>query len=312
MITRKPAPNRELTNVAAILNSDQTSDLQPLSSSQWVAPDEIQLPRIQPRRFFDEAKLAQLVQSVAEYGILEPLLVRPLESGQYELVAGERRLRAAKAAGLPTVPIVVYPLDERQAVQVALMENLQREDLNPIEETEAVLDLVTISLGLEREEIISVLHQAYNAKQRHQPLNQNVLIRLEKIETLLSEIGRFNAGTFRSSRLPLLNLPSDVLTAVREGRLEYTKGQAIARIKDTAQRQALLAEAIARPMSLNEIKAKVKHLRPEAAVTPDTLLTRRLSEISKWLQKNPVWRDRQKRDRITQLLDELETLTVMH
>lgn len=311
MNPHKPAPQGELSNIAAILHPDQKPDSQGLSSPQMIAPDEIQLPKMQPRSFFDEAKLAQLVQSVAEYGILEPLLVRPLENGQYELVAGERRLRAAKAAGLPTVPIVVHQLDERQAVQVALMENLQREDLNPVEETEAVLDLLTISLGLEREEVISVLHHAYNAKQRNQPLNQRVLIRLAKIETLLSEIGRFNAGTFRSSRLPLLNLPQDVLTALREGRLEYTKGQAIARIKDVAQRQALLHEAIAQSLSLSEIKAKVKDLRPETAVTPDKLLTRRLSEISKRLQKNPVWRDRKKRDRITQLLDELDTLTFM-
>jgi hypothetical protein len=79
------------------------------------------------------------LRQVKEHGILEPLLVRPLKDGEYELVAGERRLRAAREVGLEAVPIVVRELDDRQAIQVALIENLQREDLNPVEETDAVL-----------------------------------------------------------------------------------------------------------------------------------------------------------------------------
>lgn len=199
-------------------------------------------------------------------------------------------------------------LNEQQALQVALMENLQREDLNPVEETEAVLDLLTIALQINRAEVISVLHQSYNAKQRGQELNQNILIQLEKIESLLAEIGRFNAGTFRSSRLPLLNLPKDVLSALRNGEIEYTKGQAIARVKDEKQRAALLKQAISQNLSLSEIKAKVKSLKPESEPTQEKVITERWNEIGKRLQKSKAWSDRKKRDRITKLLNELDKL----
>lgn len=279
---------------------------QPTASVQT---DKIQLPQKQPRRYFDAEKLAQLVQSVKEFGILEPLLVRPLANGEYELIAGERRLRAAREAGLEEVPIVSRELDDKQALQVALMENLQREDLNPVEETEAVLDLLAIALDADRSDVVSILHQSYNAKQRGQELNQNVLIQLEKIESLLSEVGRFNAGTFRSSRLPLLNLPADVLSALRDGKIEYTKAQAIARVKDEEQRSKLLKQAISKNLPLSEIKAKILELKPESEPTPAKLVAQRLSEISKRLQKDEAWGDRKKRDRITKLLDELERLT---
>lgn len=274
-----------------------------------VSIDKIRLPVKQPRRYFDPEKLAQLVQSIKEYGILEPLLVRPNKDGDYELIAGERRLRAARELGLTEVPIISRALDDKQALQVALMENLQREDLNPVEETEAVLDLLTIALEVDRGEVVSILHQSYNAKQRGQELNQNVLIQFEKIESLLSEIGRFNAGTFRSSRLPLLNLPADVLAVLRDGKLEYTKAQAIARVKDEEQRSKLLKQAIAKNLSLNEIKAAIKDLTPEVAPTPEKALVEQLGEIGKRLRKSEAWGDRKKRERIAKLLNELDKLT---
>ncbi|MBD2465668.1 ParB/RepB/Spo0J family partition protein [Oscillatoria sp. FACHB-1407] len=298
-----------MRNVAAILNRDPVQPDLSTQPTQSIPLDKIRLPTKQPRRFFDTGKLAQLVESVKEFGILEPLLVRPLENGDYELVAGERRLRAARELGLEKVPIAIHHLDERQALQVALMENLQREDLNPVEETEAVLDLLAIALEVDRSEIISLLHQSYNAKQRGQALNQNVLIQLEKIESLLSEIGRFNAGTFRSSRLPLLNLPDDVLSALRNGEIEYTKAQAIARVKDEKQRAKLLKQVIAKNLPLSEIKALVKEVKPESEQPPEKIAAQRLGEIGKRLQKSEVWGDRRKRDRITKLLDELDRLT---
>lgn len=283
-----------------------TSSEQSITS---VEIDKVRLPQKQPRRYFDSQKLAQLVQSVREFGILEPLLVRPLSDGEYELVAGERRLRAAKELGLKEVPIVSHELDDKQSLQVALMENLQREDLNPVEETEAVLDLLAISLELDRSDVVAILHQAYNAKQRGQEMNQNVLIQLQKIELLLSEIGRFNAGTFRSSRLPLLNLPADVLSILRDGKIEYTKAQAISRVKDEEQRSKLLKQAISENMSLNEIKVAIKELTPELEPAPEKIVAQRWSEIGKRLQKGKIWSDRKKRERITKLLDELDRLT---
>ena len=102
---------------------------------------EIALNPYQPRKSFDETRLAELARSVAEHGILQPLIVRPVAGG-YELVAGERRLRAAKIAGLEKVPVTIRPFSQRELLEVALIENLQREDLNPLEEAEAYQRLV--------------------------------------------------------------------------------------------------------------------------------------------------------------------------
>ncbi|MBD2255296.1 ParB/RepB/Spo0J family partition protein [Nostoc parmelioides] len=303
-------PTRKSNRVAPKLNTVDAYLSSSSTSSSTTAPiEKIRLPLKQPRRYFDPEKLAQLVQSVREHGILEPVLVRPLHDGEYELVAGERRLRAAREVGLGEIPIVSHDLDDKQALQVALMENLQREDLNPVEETEAVLEILSLSLEIEPSEVVSILHQSFNAKQRGIELNQNVLIQLEQIETVLSQIGRFNAGTFRSSRLPLLNLPEDILSVLRQGEIEYTKAQVIARVKSEQQRSELLKIAIAENLSLSEIKTKIKELTPETETTPDKVVAERLAKISKRLQKNKGVSVQKNRTRILKLLDELEKLT---
>jgi len=310
--TRKRTAKLELRNVAAILNRDSASSEPSESSGQSVlsaAIETIHLPTRQPRRFFDPGKLAQLIESVKEHGILEPLLVRPSENGEYELVAGERRLRAAREVGLAEVPIAVHELDDRQALQVALLENLQREDLNPIEETDAILNLLMLALSVEKESVISLFYQAHRSKHRGQELGQNVLSQLEIVQKVMLEVGRFTPDSFRASRLPLLNLPNDVLDALRQGQLEYTKAQAIARVKDEPQRSQLLKQAIAEDLPLSEIKTRIKALKPEPEQSPEKAAVEQLSEISKRLQKQETWGDRKKRDRITKLLSELDKLT---
>jgi ParB family chromosome partitioning protein len=278
-------------------------------STSTVPIDKILLSKHQPRRYFDPEKLAQLTQSVKEHGILEPLLVRPSGSS-YELIAGERRYRAAQTAGLTEVPVVVRAFDDRQALQVALIENLQRDDLNPVEETEGLLQLLAIDLDVATDEVVSVLNQAANAKKRGLDLTDNVIRQVKAIESLLSTVGRFNAESFRVNRLPLLNLPDEVLETLREGKLEFTKARAIARVKDEGQRSELLKQAIAKNLSLNEIKAAIKELTPEADPTPEKVLVEQLGEIGKRLRKSETWGDHKKRARVIKLLDELNRLTL--
>lgn len=269
--------------------------------------NKIQLPSKQPRRWFDPQKMTQLVQSVREHGILSPVLVRPIADGKYELVAGERRLRAAQEAGLTEVPIVSKELTDFEALSVALLENLQREDLNPIDETEGVLDLLAINLDVSSSEVISVLNQAANAKKRGLELTENVSRQLEQIESVLAGIGKFNAESFRSSRIPLLNLPTDVLEALRQGKIEYTKARAIARVKDEQQRAELLNQVITKNLSLNEIKQLIKDLQSIESTPPKTL-SERYSLVGKRLKSAKVWDDSKKRKRLEKLLLELEQL----
>lgn len=302
---------KKITEVPIMRGVQDLLTMEMETTPKTVPINSIQVNSKQPRRYFDESKMAQLIMSVQSHGILEPLLVRPLSPKKYELIAGERRLRAAKVAGLTEVPIVSKQLDDKQALQVALIENLQREDLNPIEEVEAILELLTLNLSVTKEAIKSILHSAANAKKRNLSLTGNVSRQHELIESVLAGIGRFNAESFRTTRLPLLNLPSDVLDVLRQGKLEYTKARIIARVKDEQQRADLLDKAISQSLTLTQIKELIQNLDKIALAldeNPQTLLTRRYSDIGKRLKKNPIWNDTRKRKKLERLLGDLEKL----
>lgn len=268
MAPRKRPQLEGMRNVSTFLSQPVKEEA---SATETIPIDQIQLPQKQPRRYFDPAKLAQLTQSIQEHGILEPLLVRPLSNGSYELVAGERRLKAAQAAGITAIPIVSKTLTDREALQIALIENLQREDLNPVEETEGILELLAIELDGSKDEVISLLHRANHAKNRDQKLEDNVILQLEKVESVLATVGRFTAESFRANRLPLLNLAEDVLEALRQGKLEYTKARAIARVKDLESRQALLQQAIDNNFSLSQIRQAIADLQSAKSTEPNSL-----------------------------------------
>ena len=127
-----------------------------------VVPLSVLVPQAQPRKRFEN--LEALAESIREKGVLQPLLVRPLGDGRYAIVAGERRYRAAKMAGLAEVPVRVLDLSEKEARLLALVENLQREDLNPYEETLGVLDLLSEDLGKTREEVVGLLRRMRKEK----------------------------------------------------------------------------------------------------------------------------------------------------
>ncbi|KOP24596.1 chromosome partitioning protein ParB [Hapalosiphon sp. MRB220] len=283
-----------------------TMDVEP-NQTTAATINKIQTSSNQPRRYFDPDKMAQLVQSVKEHGILEPLLVRPLNSDEYELIAGERRLKAAVSAGLTEVPIIIKNFTDKQALQVALLENLQREDLNPVEETEGILELLSIELDVTTDQVISILNQAANAKKRNLELTENVFRQLEKVESLLAGVGRFNAQSFRTSRLPLLNLPPDVLEVLRSGQLEYTKARAIARVKDEDTRKQLLEDAISYNFSLNEIKRKIKEISQQSKSESPSLKDQ-VDDTFQRFKKAKVWDDPKKKAKVEKLLAQLEAL----
>lgn len=249
--------------------------------------------------------MQQLVNSVQQHGILEPLLVRPLQSGEYELVAGERRYRAAEAVGLEEVPIAVRELSDQEALQLALIENLQREDLNPVDETEGVLELITLTIGCSRAEVSEALTQMATAQKKGTKLSGNVSRQIESIASILESTIGLTPESFRTCRLPLLNLPPDVLDSLRQGKLEYTKARAIARVKDDQQRQQLLNDVIDQALSLSQIKQRVKELAVPTAPKPLTM-SDRLVQVSRRLKDaldNP-----KKQKRLEKLLQELEAL----
>jgi ParB family transcriptional regulator, chromosome partitioning protein len=294
-----------LSGVSAFLSSGSRKDDERSTNTTLI--ENIQLPDRQPRRYFDPTKMEQLTQSVKEHGILEPLLVRRLADEKYELVAGERRYRAAKQANLDEVPISVRELDDEQALQIALVENLQREDLNPVEETEGILDLLAITLQVTREDVISTLNIAAYAKRKGEEVADNVIRRnWDEVEKVFALVGTLTPESFRTNRLPLLNLPKEILEALRTGQLEYTKARAIAKLKEPEQRQQLLEKAIAQNLSLNQIKDEIKQQSPSKMETSD--FNRRISKIEQVIRRKRLLDDMEKRQEIDKLLASLERL----
>jgi ParB family transcriptional regulator, chromosome partitioning protein len=286
-------------------------DGEPSSPPQMVEIESISLPASQPRRYFDPQKLEQLTQSVKAHGILENLLVRPLENkeGLYELVAGERRYRAAQAAGLTSVPVTIRELTDQEAFSIALVENLQREDLNPVEETEGIVTLLGIQLKESPEIVISLLYRMDNEQKKK--VTNNVIGNTEKqkIESVFTSLGQ-NWQSFVNNRLPLLKLPTEILEVLRQGKIEYTKAKAIALVKDEQQRKKILEEALSQNLSLVQIKGKIKALSTEdnSASSPSTqvkTITSRLNRSKIW-EKNPKkWKQVQNwLEKIENLLEE--------
>ncbi|MEM9450179.1 MAG: ParB/RepB/Spo0J family partition protein, partial [Cyanobacteria bacterium P01_E01_bin.6] len=197
--------------VTALLGKDTAEVSAPTS----IPIDCITLPSQQPRRYFAPKALQDLATSIQAHGILTPLLVRPVGKDSYELVAGERRFRAAQELGLAEVPVLIRKLTDTEASEVALLENLQREDLNPVEETEGILTLLEQKLQKSREEVITLLNRAAHPKRASV---QNVLHSPEwkVVEAVFSSVGRFTPNSFRASRLPLLKLPKEILDALRQ------------------------------------------------------------------------------------------------
>lgn len=275
------------------------------AATNTVSISKVRLPSNQPRRYFDPEKLQQLTASVKQHGILEPLLVRPLQQGEYELVAGERRYRAAKEVGLEVVPITIRELTDQEALQMALVENLQREDLNPVEETEGLLELLTLTISCSREEISKALAQMATAQKKGIALSGNVSRQIESIANILESTINLTPESFRTSRLPLLNLPVDILDSIRQGKLEYTKARLIARVKDEQQRQQLLQDAIKQSLSLTQIKQQIKELTLSSKPEQPTI-SERLVLVSRKLKE--VVDDPKKQKRLEKLLQELESL----
>lgn len=272
-----------------------------------VVIDLITLPESQPRRFFDPDKLAQLAESIKEHGILEPPIVRRVGE-KYQLVAGERRLRAAQMLGLLEIPIICKELSDEQALQVSLIENLQREDLNPIEETEAILQLLAISIAGTTADVVSLLNQSSNAKKRNLELTDNVIRQLETMTVVFDRVGRFNPESFRTNRLPLLKLPEDVLNALRQGQLEFTKARAIARVKDNLQRQELLTATIADNLPLTAIKQQIATQAVDRAAPTLPPIQTQIDRALRSVKQAQVWTDPKKQKRLEKLLAELEQL----
>lgn len=195
----------------------------PRPADRAVAIDEIRPNPWQPRRHFAPEAIEELARSIAEQGIVQPLVVRRRDDG-YELIAGERRLRAARAAGLTSVPVVVRELDDREALEIALVENLQREDLGPLEEADAYGRLMT-EFGLTQDEVAK-------------------------------RVGKSRPAV--ANTLRLRDLPESVLEALRSGSLSAGHGRALLSVPGADERLRLAREAISAGLSVRQLEERTR------------------------------------------------------
>ncbi len=277
--------------------------------------DALSLPQRQPRRYFDEGAMEDLVASMRVNGILQPLLVRPLagDGEAYEVVAGERRYRAAQEAGLSEVPAMIRPMNDEEAARYALLENLQREDLNPVEETEGILGLLSGALDADVEGTVTLLYKMANRKKLSAPraATHNVMGGDPQEETVVAVFGSLGTMTWESfvkNRLPLLNLPDDVLEALRAGRIAYTKARVVARIKDEGKRRALLREAMEENLPLVSVRERARALSAESSPPTPEDLPARASVLAKNLRRRGALRDPETRERLESLLVQMEEI----
>ena len=177
----------------------------------------------QPRKSFDEASLAELADSIREHGIIQPLTVRKLASGYYQIIAGERRWRAARIAGLQEVPVIVIEADDRKAAELAMIENLQREDLNPMEEAAGFQSLIE-TYHMTQEEAAKQV-----GKSRSAVTNSLRLLSLTPAVRQLVEEGKLSAGHARAL-LPLSPaMQENAANAVVAGGLSVRQTEALAK-----------------------------------------------------------------------------------
>jgi ParB family chromosome partitioning protein len=219
-----------------------TDELTQLSLSALIAG------RFQPRTQWDDAALADLAASIQSQGVVQPIVVRPLAGGLYEIIAGERRWRASKLAGLTSIPAVVRQLDDQAALAIALIENIQREDLSAIEEARAIRNL-TDSFNLTHEQVAQVLGRSREAVSN--------LLRLLKLELSVQESvldGQLSAGHARS------------LVALSE-----------------AQQKQLAQQAMSLQWSVRELETAVRQLQqPESVVSEPVVAPSVSSEWEGW------------------------------
>lgn len=225
MAPKKGGLGRGLTSLLADNSLEETSAAQPVKLNLM----DIEPNKEQARKQFDEAALSELADSIAQHGVLQPLLVRPLIGGGYQLVAGERRWRASRIAGLTQVPVVIKELTDTEAAVISLIENLQREDLNPVEE----------ALGF------ASLMKDFNLTQ----------------EEAAQRVGKSRPAV--ANALRLLKLPEKVLDMVRENKLSAGHARALAAIEDEKVLISTAELIIEKGLSVRAVEKLVKTLTAE-------------------------------------------------
>lgn len=300
--TSKAGTDQRLANLKQILSFTPDTDESEIIANElgkdlgvvWIPRSKIHLtfsfvPGGQPVRYYydqDELK-AWALNDLKPNGIYSPLWVRPLSNAlpdEYELVAGKRRYHGSEFAEIDPLPVRIFNWNDLEAFKASLAENKNRRDFSALEDLDGTLKLLSLAIEGTVEEAISLLYQLDNLKRRSGLKNVLEHPKFDTIQVVFGFCGGITWESFVKVRLPLLKKPQEILEAIRQGKIEYTKGLEIAKINNSGIRQELLWEAIANNLSLTEIKKRVKVIKPSSENPIKTRLDSAYKQFKKSLK----------------------------
>ena len=282
------------------------------SGIEWLPIVKLQPNLDQPRQYFSQESIDRLAKSFSEQGFKGAINVRALSSDKYEIVAGERRWRAAKQAGLKSVRCIVDDYSDEQALEFALVENLQREDLSKLEETQGLLRLIEAKLGILQAEAIQLIRTEGHSDKiiRSDVAPSEKLI---KIKDLLVTFG-IELQTFRTKNLRTLTLPNDLKEAHLKKSLPYSSALELNKIKDDALRVKVLLVVLKKNLSFRKTKdlvaeelSKLNEAERRPAVQKK-LIARIERTLRSTKKADHLLGKPQKRKKLEALLEQIEAL----
>ena len=217
---------------------------------QVIPLDNIQDNPMQPRRNYDPEKISALSRSLIEHGQLQPIVVRPLDSGGYQVIAGHRRVRAAKEARWKSLQALVRPTRDDELAQLALVENIQRQDLDLLDEVDTTLQLISISLEVPINEVTALIH-----KVRRQKTDHRLYLPLQ---AFFGKLGQESFENFYSNKLPILKYPEDVKNLLRRGSIKIAHAKLLAQLKDESKRITLIQRLQDRTLKPIDLKKAIE------------------------------------------------------
>ncbi len=300
---------------------------------------KIVYPQIKARTWINPVKVESISKSAKVHGILQPILVVPLDEGKYELVYGQHRIEALKQLGQEQIKAISKNLTQSERLEIALIENLQREDQNPIDETLGILNLAMLKLDCDEVTARSCFNELFylqSGREKKTRVSTGANTTQEQLSVVETILDRFNitVKTFITHKLPLLECHDEIIQAIREGKIAYSKARVIARVKQDKFRAKLLKCAISSNLS-RELLSKISQIEDLklasklleqielGSLTPEEIqkqikenkpvkndLQKRYSKaISRLNKHQTIWQDKSKQKELEKLIARIEELT---
>ena len=333
-----------LANNLKALNQEQKAKLATLPVAEQEQIIEVPIAKIvaskiKARAWINFVKVESIAKSAKIHGILQPILVVPLADGGYELVYGQHRIEAIKQLGQDKIQAISKQLSQSERLEIALIENLQREEQNPIDETLGILNLAMLKLDSDESTARSCFNELFYLKtgrEKATRVSTGANITQEQLLVVESIIDRFNITikTFITHKLPLLDCHGEIIQAIREGKIAYSKARIIDRVKHDEFRAKLLNCAIVSNLSREilvslskiedvefastlleqielgnwtskEIQKQIKDNKP----VKNNLQKRYSKALSKLNKNQTIWQDKSKQRELEALITKIEELT---